>query len=196
MRNPANKCWGEKWGEAEKLHCFTLYSPGHLKTIRPNQILDHITWKKCKGKNLHQKGTGKDWVGWMTERVSEYFQCHTRKRDMAKETGEWEKDCRENKSSFPWGIDCHLYRELAFSTKATSILSKVGLFRERSLFLVYIELTPQPCPWARPLCLHLSFFHNSFFLYWFLECGFCMHVQTNVNGTNVSTWMGIAIKSI
>lgn len=73
---------------------------------------------------------------------------HTRKRDMGKEMKEREreKDCGENKSSFPRGIDWHLRRELAFSTKATSILSKVGLFTEHSLFLVYIELTPQPCP--------------------------------------------------
>lgn len=92
-------------------------------------------------------------VGWMKERVSEYVQCHTRKRDMAKEIGEWEKGRRENKSSFPQGIDWHLHRELAFSTKATSILSKVGLFRKRSLFLVYIELTPQLCASISPFSI-------------------------------------------
>lgn len=107
-----------------------------------------------------------------------------KKKDLGKEMGEREKDCRENKSSFPQGIDWHLHIELAFSTKATSILSKVGLFREHSLFLLYIELTPQPCPSARLLCLHVFFFHHSFFLSWFLEAGLFMHACTLLNKWN------------
>lgn len=174
---------GENGERQKKLHCITLRGPGHLKTLRSYQILDQMTWKKFTGKSLHQKGWHlRGWkgfhLGWMKEGVSEYAQSHTRKRDMGKEMGAREKDCRENKSSFPQGIDWHLHIELAFSTKATSILSKVGLFREHSLFLVYIELTPQPCPWARLLCFHVFFFHHSLFLSWFLEAGLFMYACT------------------
>lgn len=76
-----------------------------------------MTWKKFTGKILQQKGwhlsSRKGFhLGWMKEGVSEYAQriCPTKKKDLGKEMGEREKDCRENKSSFPQGIDWHLHR--------------------------------------------------------------------------------------
>lgn len=121
-------------------------------------------------------------VGWMKERVSEYVQSHTRKRDMAKEIGEWKKGRRENKSSFPRGIDWHLHRELAFSTKATSILSKVGLFRECSLFLVYWT-NPSTLPSSKT-AMHPSLLFPSFPLLVLVFKGCLVYVKTDVDGTN------------
>jgi len=58
------------------------------------------------------------------DEVSEFA---TKKKDLGKEMGEREKDCRENKSSFPQGIDWHLHRA-GFKHKSNFNLKQSGAF--------------------------------------------------------------------